>query len=767
MESDSENNPILRNLDEIPASLLSLLAANRKISSVFEARPNLEAELRSFHPFRSAALVAGLLTQPALQANTLRIELLIHLLVAFSVGSRKPSRREITRWLNFELGSTVFTLIEDPPEDVFLSNVAKSEGNFRVFEGLWESSDFYLQRVVNVVETLPEKEDCRQLKREVLAILKLSEEIAARRGLARFSPGNGYDKQEIDLPTLQHMKSLRRAITFSPADLERLQIRPADLEPFIFPPYLRMQLGAHPLGDTELEWRPIIHDNAKWSILLPTAISIAVRQHVFSWMVDHGYQDSFNRFYLAEYRQFLASTPILGSSIPRDMTVPSKQVGNSMLLEILREFDAGRYLQVIAIVSGLGSFSKYRFLSEEDVSELNEQIQKSVTSARSELRKEEGFKQWLTLLVWCGYGQPGTCGVPEETPDWRIEAVSAPDLEILGSTSNASPLFLWKLIDHERFLAHHHVLISNANGLLNLYGWWRRTNYKMLDEEMEFGGGRSLNLMIPTDCLAEVRKKVRQGWDVHSLPLPDGKMVRVIRKNFDSYFPEDAGKPNYGCIDAAVAGKLFGAFVGERLVWWVAADPDESTLSRDLVFQVWDAVSNWLERAVPLFEREAPTLVAKAVLIVLDLSQIHQMHGEQISEDILRSCLSVTVNSEAKTVQIGFRDPFFAGFGLTKNTAERTIVRAVAEGVLRMAGRVADEQLLEVIVREIVPNDDARHVHFFQGAYFRDHIREYDHPKSLLIDDADIARSKLGLGWLVRNPAEGDHFATAEESVRF
>ena len=105
----------------------------------------------------------------------------------------------------------------------------------------------------------------------------------------------------------------------------------------------------------------------------------------------------------------------------------------------------------------------------------------------------------------------------------------------------------------------------------------------MLDQKMEFGAGRSLNLMIPTDCLAEVRKKVRQGWHVHSLPLPNGKMMRVIRQHFDSYFPEDAGKPNYGCIDAAVAGKLLGACVGEKLVWWVAADPDKSSLSRDLV----------------------------------------------------------------------------------------------------------------------------------------------------------------------------------------
>jgi hypothetical protein len=67
----------------------------------------------------------------------------------------------------------------------------------------------------------------------------------------------------------------------------------------------------------------------------------------------------------------------------------------------------------------------------------------------------------------------------------------------------------------------------------------------------------------------------------------------------------------------------------------------------------------------------------------------------------------------------------------------------------------------------MVPNDDARHIHLFQAAHFRDYIRDYDRPASLFIDNADEARSKLGLGWLVRDRAKGDHLTTAEESVQF
>ena len=244
-------------------------------------------------------------------------------------------------------------------------------------------------------------------------------------------------------------------------------------------------------------------------------------------------------------------------------------------------------------------------------------------------------------------------------------------------------------------------------------------------------------------------------------------MVRVIRRNFGTYFPEDAGKPSYGCIDAAASGTLLGAWIGKRVVWWVAADPDKTSLSRDLVFRVWDAVSNWLERAAASLERALPGLGEEIVLILLDFSETHQREAEPASEEVLRSCLSVSADSETNAIQIVFRDPFLGGFRDPKNIAERTIVRALAEGALRLGGRKTYQHTLDRLVRTIVPNDDARHLHFFEAGNFRDYIRDHDQPKALLIDEADEARSKLGLGWLVRNRDEGNHLTTPEESVRF
>jgi hypothetical protein len=231
-----------------------------KISEVLKELPDFRAKLEPFHPAKSAALVAGLLVYPSLHANTLRLEMLVHVILAFARGNRKPKHRHIRSWLNAGLGSGRLVYVEDPIEDVFISNVTTDEGNVRIFEGNWESNDFYLQRFLNIVNTLPDDHESRQLKREIRAILKLSEEIAARRGLDRFSSGGGLDKARIEVPPMQTMESLCQGIEFSEEDLIQLGISPTDLTPFIFRQDLRDQLRDQSVGDSDLERRPIVQD---------------------------------------------------------------------------------------------------------------------------------------------------------------------------------------------------------------------------------------------------------------------------------------------------------------------------------------------------------------------------------------------------------------------------------------------------------------------------------------------------------------------------
>jgi hypothetical protein len=747
--------------------LAALLSTGHKIAAVVDGNPSLKHRLRDFDPLRSAALVAGLLTEPSLHANTIRIEYLVHVLLAFAAGEREPGRPEVDHWINVDLAASVIALMEDPPEDVFLSNVITPNGNFRIFEGVWETGDFYLQRILNVLETLPISDVSRLLRQEVFAVLKLSEDTAARRGIVRFSSGGGAEKQKASIPSSKQLQALSNAIVYSTTDLERLDILPADLEPFTFPLSDRSKLVAQTLGDSDLEKRPIVYDGTNWIVLLPTAVSVAVRQHILTWMQGHGLEASFNRVFVEEYRRFLSQIDIVGTLIPpRASLVPSK-IASKALLETSTEVDSGRYLQLIAVIDSLESFVQHGFSSQDfDVSEISEEIESRVRDASTHFRQQESFRQGLTLVVWCGYGRPAAFRILKESTDWWIETVSAPDIDTLSWASHSSQFSPWKLIGHYRYLSGNNVFIANANGLLNLYGWWRQTRCMMLDHQMEFRVGRQLNILIPTDCIKKIRVEVRQNLDCHVEPLPDGKMLRVIRKTWDRYFPESRPEPSYGCIEAISAGKLLGSYVGENFIWWLAADPVKTKLPRDLVFRIWDAASHWLERAVPILEPDL-ALTEGALLIDLDFSDAQETQADVISGDALESCILVSVEAHTRTVQIIFRDPFLGAFGQPKNIGEREILRALTQGVLALGGRTTDDLNIDRYLDRIIPNEDARHLHLFKAAHFRDYIHEYDRPKSLFIDEADDARCKLGLGWLVQNPDERTLLTGREESVEF
>jgi hypothetical protein len=749
-------------------SMFASMGSSRKIADVIKESSGMRGKLKPFHPIKSASLLSGLLTLPSLQANNLRIEMLIHLIMAYSKGNKEPELDQLKSLLNDKIGKTFFVNLEDPVEDVFVSNVITEEGNARVFEGIWESSDFYLQRILNILKTLPENQISLKLKREVYAITKLSEEIAERRHLIRFTQGGGQDKGKCRIPSMKDIKALSQATIFSNNDLKRLDISSEDFDPFIFKSELKKELENQTLDDSGLVRYPIVYDDKNWFVLLPNCLSVAIRLRILEWMIKQGYEESFDRQLANEYRHFFKTTPILGEVPPEEMPLPVQKSQDKMFLEFILQFDMGRYLQVIAIIDSIAGFKEEGLISTEPkfIEEYSEKINLMIKEASAHCRKQSGFRQGLTILVGCGYGRNNMFRLERETPDWLVEFLSAPDFETLAWAPEANPLYLWKLINYMRFLENQGISIANANGLLNLYGWWVDTDYLLIPNEIEFGL-KPIHLMIPTDCLANIRKKVRQRRDIHALPLPNGRLLRVQRKDIDSYFPGEENKPIYASIEAVRHGELVGAWVGEHFIFWLTVKKDRTGLSRGTIFQIWDAILNWLERSGPLFEQEIQELNNRAVFIIIDLNETQEEHIEPVSEDILRSCLSISVNQEKGTIYINIRDPFLGGFRNSANIAERAIVRVLVEGMLIFAGKAPSSKDIDTLVAEIVPDNDVRFFHVFEASNFHDYIMILDHPKGIFIDGADEARSKIGLGWLVQGHEKGNSFVTSDQSTSF
>jgi hypothetical protein len=142
--------------------------------------------LRKYDLKSTVTQLSSLLTVPALQANTIRIETLVHLAVAYCRGRLKPGLSEMSYWLNRQLGNTKITSLEDPAEDVFVTNIETPEGNRRVFEGIWESSDYSVQVVLETLDNRRAPPECRELLVPAFALLRLSDCVAERAGLQRW-----------------------------------------------------------------------------------------------------------------------------------------------------------------------------------------------------------------------------------------------------------------------------------------------------------------------------------------------------------------------------------------------------------------------------------------------------------------------------------------------------------------------------------------------------------------------------------------------------
>jgi len=203
------------------------------IRDAIKRLPELIQELKKYDPVASAVRIAGLLTEPRLLANTVRLELLIHLLLAVARKNRKPTPATLTSWVNDYLGDTAYASMEDPIEDVFVTNVMTDEGNFRLFEGTWEYNDFYLQRVLNAIATLPDDDDSRLLRNQIRAMLKISDEVARRRKLQRFVDGGGAPNEPVTLPSDGQIGRLQSSITFTEQDLHGLSVKLEDIGVFV------------------------------------------------------------------------------------------------------------------------------------------------------------------------------------------------------------------------------------------------------------------------------------------------------------------------------------------------------------------------------------------------------------------------------------------------------------------------------------------------------------------------------------------------------
>jgi hypothetical protein len=734
------------------------------IAALAEALPALVNDVRRSQLGAGIGVLAGLLTDPAFHANTVRIESVIHLLAAHAQGRTKPTSRHVHRWLN-QLARPDLVQQEDPVEDVFISNVITPYGNRRLFQGIWHSADFWLQQVLDVLTIMPTGTPFEELRAEVQALLDLSEAVAARVGLPRYTLGRGEPGGEVRLPSNHELQRRAQRVVFSAEDLASRGIRTESIVAFTFTAADRLQLRSEAVGHSTLERRPVVKVGERWVLALPTAASVALRRHVLERVRQWGEQESFAQ--ALQWRQTIGLlNEALSNLIDHPQNAPPVPLMPPEALpadQVSVAFDRGKTAHIVLLHDDL------RQIHEEGLSTFHrfrgrEVLDGHLVRYAEAIARHADYSGGLTVIVMGGLGRGFALGLPRFPADWNALVISLADLTSLAWSQTPSLLQLWKLCHQSDLLASRGVRLIVTSGFASLLAFWRSRQHRLLDRQLS--GQQPTLIHIGGDFLASFRQSLRQAVDTHAASIGD-RWITVHKLRPYAFFRELAAKPIYASEEDAQAGRLRGLIETASRDWWVtvvAAPP--TSWQRQLAYDIWDATLSWVVKLAPELESRLPELPAARIAVELNLQALSEWDGMSDTLPVQGEPLTTTVDAPSQAVRVTVARSLYGLLARPVNDGERAIVEAIATGVLQIAGREGHQDVAADSVSRVFPNRQGRFVHLFPAQSIRDEIADIDRPEPRFIPDEDVAFAQLGLSTLTENPQAGT-IAGTEECNRF
>lgn len=703
----------------------------------------LSRALQDYDLLSTATRVGGLLTVPELQANTIRIQTLAHLVVANCRGRRIASPHKIGSWLNRYLGKTSLPALEDPTEDVFITNVMTPRGNRRLFEGIWEANAYFVQVVIDTLNGQGVPQECRDLLVPIFALLLLSERVADRLNLERWSLAPSYPKSRVRIP--KDLTNRAKAISFSERELSSLGIEHDALAPFVLREPDKRALRDELVGDSSLERRPVLDLGGELVLALPQAVSPAIRRYVLTELQKTGYLRAFGKALAKTQARQLQERALLELrkvATPVKPPMPHKDVPS--LAVFLLRYDINKYLNVLLLNDRMDEIEEQGLSSPMRYPEnLRLGLQAYINQVAEYCSALPDFSRGFALLVWGGLGRGLALSLDSMPKGWRLSVIGISDLLTIAAGTEQPIKRYLKFVEQQDWLERQGVRFPIASGDFNQYCSWRQADYQLVPRDLPVSSQTAV--YIENGMALPVRKEAKQLIDLHCIAAADGIYHPAIRFGAGAYFKSMVGRPIYASLDHVTEGILAGAVETTRGPSWLVVDSgDCDRRLRGLVYEIWSGFVGLFDRLVHQTEILFPEASAGPVELHLDFSRVRV--PEQVGAcEPRHPDPEVESDIVQRTAKIRLPAGILAAFQGPDNIGEGLIMRSLAKGFLQLLGRDADEEVVEELVRTVVDSPGVRVLHLFRTYFPLEHLLSRPGDEPTFLAPEDIVFSRLGL----------------------
>lgn len=755
------------NIDDMDFSELDLLSASQQMMSPtfdqFRVDHNIGELIDGFDFENALRKLAGLLYEQELYSNLMTTEAMIHQLFLSQRGQKVLNAADMERLFS-GIHSTYIGSWEDPAEDTMVGVVNSIKGSYTFLNGLWESSCFYTQIFIDLIDEMPDTDTFSGIKKSVRAILTLSNESISRTNLKRYQKGSDYPQSEWDFHSYISTEK-RNIVCFSLDDLTQLGVAEKDLKPFIIENPDVIALSNEAFGSSSLERKPIYRaQDGTYILALPTALSVAIRLFVIEQANRLGLLDQLQHAMQVRYANFFGENSRLLGKISNVPFSPFRDSNGSIVgADALVGIDEHRYIHFLLFFD---DFCDYQSGLVNGASTSNADIENAITErikkAYSYSSKIDGFKNGLSILVGCGWGRSVMISLERESEssNWLLESVPAPDLDTFNRITSMNPFTFWRLIEAKHRVLEVGIHTQNVNGLLNLYGWAKDNDFNIIPHsafDEDLGGSSSLFMMITQNALLDVRWEVQNEDDIHNVINPYNEVVLVRRMNTGSYFKEDRFKPIYASVDNIENGKLLGLIEGNVCSWW-CTPLDAENQNKNLLYRLWHGVCNWIYKADLVLTKLNCSSSYNKVFFTIEFedvdvpTQIPQSFDPNVLNNLTESFVSI--KNDFLHIHCKFLKNYFLAFHRADNVAERSIIKSLLTVFIKESVECNDhEKLIETVLDQIFVDDYGKEMHMLTAQSFLDHVQA-SLPEPLALDRFDDATIKIGLAWISKSYTE-------------